>query len=531
MSIIGGSFGVFGAGGFPQFGLGYGQALVTDFQQPPGEDKPAKPLEPTDRPLTWFGGIGGQPQLAGQGMFPGFTAAPWSSPWLYWEMRKYGTLVLAYTITVSPIISGSRTIRIADERGNPKLAEEMKEAAEEDLLPVLASTLPGACECLNFGAWLHEIVWQRVNGRMTPSANSVLPTEAILHCDQQRKFAGFEIGSQFRDPRYAFLAVNQPHIHPVLGYSRMENCRADWWRAIQSNLNADRVERKAAGIQMMIGMPIGDSFSRPGPDGKPVPLMPQDVAQTILNAAVQGNTFSYPLTPFRKEDIVSKPELADIPAIKVHEFDWGDNGPALMAHLARLDYSNTQMMRGYGRPEREAMQGHHGTNAESETQGAIGTLDSEQIHAKIVQQWDQQVMATWRLTNYGPDAPMIETVATPLADPQQTFLQGIVGDMISDRNVGPEFVANINPRELLQRTKVPVVSEKEAAKAVAKQQATANTQQPGNAPPTQQQTNQKPGAMTIAASADEAMPLWRREMRDRMVRIGYSEAEANRRVG
>jgi hypothetical protein len=59
-------------------------------------------------------------------------------------------------------------------------------------------------------------------------------------------------------PAYAFLAVNQPHLDPVRGYSRNQNALRDWWRAMQSERNADRTERKASGIHMMLGVPSSD---------------------------------------------------------------------------------------------------------------------------------------------------------------------------------------------------------------------------------------------------------------------------------
>jgi hypothetical protein len=47
-----------------------------------------------------------------------------------------------------------------------------------------------------------------------------------------------------RDARYALLTVNNPHIDPIFGESRNEYCREEWWRARQSEDNADKVRRQ-----------------------------------------------------------------------------------------------------------------------------------------------------------------------------------------------------------------------------------------------------------------------------------------------
>jgi hypothetical protein len=192
------------------------------------------------------------------------------------------------------------------------------------------------------------------------------------------------------------------------------------------------------------------------------------------------------------EAIERNPELAKINMVDVKEFNWGDMGPFILSMLSRLDHCYKNMIRSWLHPERESTEGKFGTKAESGTQGqAIGVRDCEATHARLCQQWDDQVTATWRLTNYSKDAPTIKCVAAPLADQQQEFLQGVADALIVDRNTGPLTQTYINKPKLLERVEIPQNTPEEQqveeAEIKAQQQQEQQTQQ----------ANQK-----VSASAD-----------------------------
>lgn len=493
-----GNFSPWSGSGFDTMG-GFNQwvALTQDMNAPPVSET-VKPKDASERPGIFYYGSQNIDYFAG-----GFAPAPPSSPQLFWEMMKHPAIVLAYTTTISCVIAGSRSMEIVDDKDNPKLAEEMIAAAKTDLLPALDRALPGGCMCLHFGSWLQEVVWVTRNGRVVPDyVLSVLPTEAQLFCNGQRQFTGFQIGTDFRDKRYGFLTVNQPHIHPVLGFSRNENVKLDWWRMVNSNIMGDKSERKASGIQMMIGVP-GNSFV----DDKGNPLMAQDVVNQIATNASMGGISTYPLTPFLKKDIINKPELANIPAIKFDTFNWGDMGSIIQAQLARMERGDQNIMRGWCRPERSAMQGHSGTgtNAESETHLDVAIVDSEQFHKTTVQQWDEQVLETWRVTNYGPDSPIIKTVALPMSDPLTAFRQAVLEGLIRDRTTGPFVQANIDERRLIEDTGLPIVSEEEAEQELIKLQSFApgaNPPLPGSTPAASGKPNGQNGQAVNGQSVD-----------------------------
>jgi hypothetical protein len=450
MSLIPASiYGLYGYGGY---GIPIAPLVPAEAPQATPAEK-VEVLDPVDRNNGLF-------LATGRGWFPGFDKAPPPGINTWWMMRRYATNVLAYSIVTAPVLAGTQGIETV--RKDDTEAEKWKEQAEAALLPRLLDVLPAAMESLNFGAWLQEPVWGRRDGRIDPvEFNSFLPGEAVLYRDRGRKFAGYKIGEEFRDTRYAFLAVSEPHMDRIFGYSRNENCREEWWRARKSEENADRVEGKASGIQMKIGLPMGASFT----DANNQPIVGKDIAQAIVDAAVQGQTFTVPLTPFRKDDIKNKPELADIEAVKVEAFDWKDNAASLLAHLARMARIDKMIMRAWHRPEREAMEGQNGTKAEAGTHGAIGTTDSELVAASILRQWDCQITDRWLVTNFGPEAiGRIKTVQAPLSDPQQEFLQQLTLALTANTQTGGEVTSTISIPNLLKRVEAPQLSPEEAAR-------------------------------------------------------------------
>lgn len=422
-----------------------------------------QPQDPLDRSILWT-------TASSMAKMPGFDDAPPPNLRTLWQMRQYSTCVFAFAITVGPILAGQRVIEVVDDLGNPDEAQKRKKLAEKYILPVVESLYPASMECLNFGNWVHEIIWDEIDGLVHPTtARSFLPGECTLLMDKYRQFAGFQIGNQYRDNRYAFIAVNEPHIDPIFGYARQLNVRQEWWRALQCNLSADRIQNKASGIQMKIAIPMGKTFL----DANGNPIADQTVANSYLNSAKTGECFVVPLTPFTRDEISRNPELAGIEAVKVQEFDWGNPGPAIEAVISRLDRNDKDIVRGWKRPEREGMQGEHGTQADAGAHGQVGVNDSENVAGNILRQFDQQTMNRWLVTNWGPKA--INTMRVkqePMSDPQQAFLQDISKLIVAGKSAD-ELLINVDKRGLADGVELPLLTEEQVAAQKAENDAKA----------------------------------------------------------
>lgn len=442
------------------YGLGASIPLLAGESQVQQADGKVEPADPLERPayVQWGRALDFDNC--------GLTRIP-----LYWEMRRYHAIALAFAITTAPALAGTRSIEVVDDLGDPDFAEEVKKAAEADLLPAFNDALPGAMECMNFGHWLQEVVWDmRDGGLYVAHCKSFRPNEAIVYQDKFGEFAGYMTATnEFRDARYAYLSVNNPHMDRIFGESRNEFCKKEWNRAQQSEKNADRTERKASSRQMFLGLPTGRMYADPVTGQH---LMTSDVANKILEASLAGEIITVPRSLFSPRDVKDKPELADIPAVKTDMVDWGNIGPNLEAHLKRLDRLDASMMQAWRRPVREAMQAQHGAKNEGVAQGQIAITDTEQIHADRCKQWDKQVTDRWLVARWPNAKPgMIRTKPAPLSDPQQMFLQQAAVALLANTSpTGQEFVDSIDPRGLADRTEIPLLSVEDAQKKTEERQ-------------------------------------------------------------
>lgn len=475
-------YGCFGSspliGPYGWFGGNYGQLSENPAPSPDDKVKPNTPIQTLNGGLPFYGATGGYPGFAG---LPPDLKLP---PFLLWQMRKYSTIQLALSIINGPWLAGNEEIEIDPNvpEGMKAKVEEWKVEAEQYVDPIWQQCKPGAAEAVALGNFLWEIIYDRVDavsGRITVPirAKSHLATrvDTQLYWDQGGVFSGFRVNGQYRDSRYAFLAVNDPHIDSIYGYSRSENCVDSWWRAIQSNLNADKTEQKASGIQFGVGAPPGATFQEV--DGKQTNV--NDCAQKIIQAASVGNCFTFPLFMFGQGALERNPELAKVSPFKFERFDWGDVGPNLLASIARLTRTDIEIIRAYRRPEREAMEAQHGSKADSGNAGGIGTTDSEAVHQQFLKQFSAQVLDRFCVTNYpGYQSGWLRYKATPLSDPQQEFLQKVAVALATDQSTGPELTKNFDLRGLAQRVEMPVLSEEDVkANEVIAQKKAADAQQ------------------------------------------------------
>jgi hypothetical protein len=460
VSIFGGP--ILGGFGFP-FG-GY----VSRADAPADPQAKAEPNEPAERNAYVGSAVGG---------FPGFGKAPPGTPALYWEMAKYSACVLAYVITTGPIFAGTRTLEICRDDGTPArkrpngpLAGDGPTQSPEDKIKVeqerhfgpLWPDILNGLECLNQGNWLQEVLWDRVESLTLPVRfKDFLPGEAMLAVDPYGDFAGYRpsfAGGTFdtadendRAPQYALLHVHQPHKNRIWGFPRLENCREPWYRATKTDNEIDKALQKSSGISLQVL--IDHEFAFRDDSGNKVTA--KQAAQTYVNALANGGTAMGPRYTFTKAAMEKNPELAKIKPIETDQFDWGSTAPAILAGIAALDARDKRIMRAYGRPEREAMEGEHGTKAESGVQGAIGTLDSEKVHAERVDQFNKQTWRTLLRTNWGDKyLGKLYWKPTPLSDPQQSFLQDVAKALASAP--GSTFGQRIDEKALAKRTELPI---------------------------------------------------------------------------
>jgi hypothetical protein len=300
------------------------------------------------------------------------------------------------------------------------------------------------------------VVWDRRDGLTLPVEFADFdPMDVhrrrleVLH--HNGRFAGVRYDRQDRDPRYVLHHVHLPRRDRLRGWPRNENARLDWWRAVKSWENGDRAEQKASGISMLIEAATGQTFR----DAAGRPVVTEQAAQNVFNFLSTGGAALVKLTPFAKEDVARNPALADIPTMRVKQFDWGSTAPAILAQIARADALDKRIMRAWGRPEREAMEGQHGTKAEAGVQGQIGVIDSESIHGERMRQFNCQTLDTALVTNKGPEwRGRLYYDPAPLQDADKAFRQDVAKALASAP--GDPLGGSIDRKKLADDTGLPV---------------------------------------------------------------------------
>jgi hypothetical protein len=199
------------------------------------------------------------------------------------------------------------------------------------------------------------------------------------------------------------------------------------------------------------------------------------MAQRIADQASRANVFTTGRSWFTRDEVKNNPALADIKAVTVDQFDWGNIGEALTAHLKRLDRLDVNMVRAWAHGEREGMEAEHGSRADAMAHKSGGVLDCEQVRKNLAEQWDAQVGATWQRQNFPQWQGRFKTKPAPLADPVQEFLQQMVTTLLGGVQTGPDTEIELDKRALLERTSAPLRPIEEVDKD--RQQRAADKQQ------------------------------------------------------
>ena len=376
----------------------------------------------------------------------------------------------------------------------------MKSIANREVLPTLNKAIAGAMEAPFFGNSLEELIWQadRKTKRINPVDVRPIPhRQQFIRVNEARQYIGYTSMGQERDAAYGFLYVHNPQIDDVMGWSPNSAALADYFRATKSAENADAIERKASGIQLLMYMMQGAQIV----DGNGNPVDQQKFMDAVMNAAVEGKSAALPLMYFSKDAIERFPELAKVEVIKIDRFDWGNLGPMIEAHSGRQRDLHTHICWAWGVSERSLMEADKGGigTSDAEEHGDSNTDMSELWHTNVCEQWDKQVTARWVNQNFRDSGVLLKAVPAQLADPEKSHLQKVQLAVMSNPITAPKAAAQIDMRKLFERTETPLVSEEDAEKALAETEqkqkdaeAAKVKQMQANQPPASNGPNPKP---------------------------------------
>jgi hypothetical protein len=230
--------------------------------------------------------------------------------------------------------------------------------------------------------------------------------------------------------------------------------RLDWSRAMQTAERLAQYHKKVSGVTVQLHYPEGTSRDAAG-----VERSNDLIAQQILEAVSMGRSVRFPNLFASMDDPKSAAELAGKSQWVLSQFDPGgtDHSAGLLAALA---YYDKQLIRGWLRPERVALEAQHGSRADAMEYTETGIVDSELVDRSFAAAFNAGVVDDVLTLNFGRAARgAVRAEPSPISDSKTTTLRAMLSALINH----PEFAAAVNKRvdveAMLQDLDVPTRKE------------------------------------------------------------------------
>ncbi len=336
------------------------------------------------------------------------------------KMRRNPTIALALAASKAPVKAAHWSVEADD--GVP---EERLALIRDYVLPLRPVILGDGLRAIEYGYQPFEVVWMLEGGRTVPAKlKPLLPEKTkILEDKQTGAFTGLENGDVTLDPHDSLVVSFDGEAGSLKGESRLENIREDaWWPWKQTLIRVSQYTTKAAGIIPRIGYPIGESTVAGGNK-----VSNTVIAQTIAKQIERGGSIIMPnKIPEWATDLVR--QGVGLEKLMAWNIEFIEARNAHGTELsAMMDKFEALMVRGLLTPERSILQGQHGTNAESETQGDVGIAISQDTSEQLMRIVNWHLVDKVLIENYGPEAAgTVRICAAPLVDEQAALLREIM---------------------------------------------------------------------------------------------------------
>lgn len=344
--------------------------------------------------------------------------------WEYLYTRSYATyrlmpcqptIALARSIVKAPIIASEWSLDI-----RPGTPTGQVDFATKYLLPLRKQIVGPSLSGLDYGHAKFEIIWEVIEGMLIPVRFKWLAVDQNdILIDKHGNFAGirpYDAGAdRSRDlgPEKSWLYTYDGEFGDLVGRSRLENIRrgpwSDWWDTIHK---MRKLREKLSGILPIIYHPPGTFKDK---DGNEITFQSQALKALKNLSAGMGITLEN--LGLATDDIKLLSNLTKTSLTNVEFYDAGPAATGQDGFRAMLEYDDRQMMRGYLRPERVAMEGQHGTKAESQVQGEASIYDAEVLDDSICDQFNTRPLDLAMVLQFGEAARgAIKMKPSPLVD-------------------------------------------------------------------------------------------------------------------
>ena len=332
------------------------------------------------------------------------------------QMRRDPTIALIRTLFFSAIWSADWVYEKANDDTPQEWVDYIREQMEPCRRHLLAN---GALGCFDFGWAPFEKVLS-INTKGQVQCQKLKPllqdiTEIVTELDTGR-FLGFRNGSVDLPVEKSLLLHFDVEGTDWHGTSTLANAERPYDESLTTYDSARRFDKKMAGAHWIVYYPDESSEF----DGQMVPN--HEIAAKILKNLQSSGSVAIP-TAGSMGDAVDESK-----GWKIELLD----GKGSFPFESRLQYLDTQKIRGLGFLERAVAEGKFGTKAESESHQDFVLTMIEYRHSCILE------LLNWHLVNqlltmqFGADAEnMVFITNAPLHDDQKNRLATVYDKIIS----------------------------------------------------------------------------------------------------
>lgn len=468
-------------------GLNYGGGINMYGTPGPGWASLRLPMEipvDTKSPAPKAGAITATPTQSGYltaGSTPylqGYARAPLGCPATWRLMDCTPTLALAKFLVIGPILTASRAFEAnPGPNGTKRKTPPIGDGVQSDPLDQRAEwfcqwmdaklyeLIRQSCDALSMGNAPFECVLDVKDGRWFVSRfKPLLPEWTQILVYPGGDFAGLRHGASELLGLRAFNHANDPLCDNWYGRSRHDNVREEWWEKLNAKVKSAELDQKASGRQGYIMGPPGTGRK----DAKGNPEDGSDAAKSIALSLANGGTPYMPkfLLGPPDESQLSNPdyvrayaEMAKLTAFEIETVDWGNTGPHQQAMMGKFGYLDKELLRGWHRPEREALEASSGGIGQSDAadHGDIGIIDCDLVHRAICNSLNAGPIDGLLKENWGDDAAgTVILKPSPIQDATKQQFKAFLQSLMSNPQNSTDLYKKTDKEKLLVSLDLPV---------------------------------------------------------------------------
>lgn len=344
----------------------------------------------------------------------------------YRKMRLDPTVALAKAVALGPIKAAKWSVEARDDA--PEAAVDL---INRSLVPKIPALIRDMAFGVEYGWAPFEKVWQTgPDGSVDLKALKPLlvdHTEIMLD-SATGELAGVKNFGVELSSRYAFVYSHERECGDYYGRSRHENIRETAWRPWLDTLEKmGKYIKKAAGVTVVVRYPVGAEDI----DGQKMDNA--DIAMQLLRNLqnAQGITMPQITASWAQNLANSGVDPEKLTAWKLDFLEPKSDHSGGFVNMLR--YFDSLKLRGWLVPERVAIEGQHGTLAESGAHADVALSVAEETLRDMAAQINVGVVDDLLEMNFGRALRgCVELVPEPLADDSRAFFREITSAIITN---------------------------------------------------------------------------------------------------